>query len=296
MSNTVRQALKAGSWYEADETVLSQQLDDWLHEAHPSLTPNSVRAIIAPHAGYSYSGSTAAYAYKFLHSTNIKRIFLLGPSHHSYFETGGFSPASELQTPLGNLLVDRELIGELSKTKAFIDLSRKVDEQEHSLELHMPYIAKCLQRNGSKNVKIVPIMIGHLSKTAQAEMGAILAPYLDDPENFFIISSDFCHWGKRFSYTHYNEQDGAIHKSIEALDRDGMKAITTLSADNFRSYLKETQNTICGRVPILVLLQAVEASKTKFALDFVKYAQSSAVVSPKDSSVSYAAGVLYPLN
>lgn len=65
---------------------------------------------------------------------------------------------------------------------------------------------------------IVPILVGSISADVEATYGEILAPYLADPQNLFVISSDFCHWGKRFSYTYYDESCGPIHKSIEKLD------------------------------------------------------------------------------
>lgn len=66
---------------------------------------------------------------------------------------------------------------------------------------------------------IVPIMVGSLSVDSEALYGEILAPYLADPQNLFVISSDFCHWGQRFRYTYYDESCGPIHKSIENLDK-----------------------------------------------------------------------------
>mmetsp|Transcript_31759 Transcript_31759/g.51249 ORF Transcript_31759/g.51249 Transcript_31759/m.51249 type:complete len:129 (+) Transcript_31759:684-1070(+) len=122
--------------------------------------------------------------------------------------------------------------------------------------------------------------------------GRLLAKYLDDPANFFIISSDFCHWGSRFSYTHYDPSHGPIHKSIEALDRQGMDLIVKQDAPGFTAYLRKYSNTICGRHPIGVLISALFHARTKFSVQFVDYAQSSPVVSKRDSSVSYAAGVV----
>lgn len=67
---------------------------------------------------------------------------------------------------------------------------------------------------------IVPILVGSISPDVEATYGEILAPYLADSQNLFVVSSDFCHWGKRFSYTHYDESCGPIHKSIEKLDKN----------------------------------------------------------------------------
>jgi AmmeMemoRadiSam system protein B len=93
-----------------------------------------------------------------------------------------------------------------------------------------------------------------LSDSNAKTYGKLLRPYLDDDETFFVISSDFCHWGKRFGYTFYDSKHGKIHKSIEALDRMGMDIIESLDPVAFTDYLKKYKNTICGRFPIIVLL------------------------------------------
>jgi len=122
-------------------------------------------------------------------------------------------------------------------------------------------------------------------------MDLFFSKYFEDSSNFFIISSDFCHWGKRFSYTFYEPNDGPIFKSIENLDKQGMEAIESQNLDKWYTYLKKFKNTICGRHPIGVLLQALNHNKTKYSIKFVFYAQSNQCTSTSDSSVSYAVAV-----
>eukprot|EP01102_Stenamoeba_stenopodia_P019203 TRINITY_DN717_c0_g1_i2.p1 TRINITY_DN717_c0_g1~~TRINITY_DN717_c0_g1_i2.p1 ORF type:complete len:144 (-),score=18.24 TRINITY_DN717_c0_g1_i2:137-568(-) len=137
-------------------------------------------------------------------------------------------------------------------------------------------------------------MVGRVPRESQPNYGAIFAPYLNNPENFFIISSDFCHWGSRFSYTLYDSSHGEIHQFIETLDRTGMEAIESLDPEKFTEYLKQTKNTICGRMPITLLLHTVKACNNKdLKMEFISYAQSSKCKRKSDSSVSYAAGILH---
>jgi MEMO1 family protein len=87
-------------------------------------------------------------------------------------------------------------------------MSKSVDEAEHSAEMQLPYIHRLLQklypgRLASDYPSLVPIMVGNTSPATEAAFGKLLAPYIADPENAFIISSDFCHWGSRFGYTYY---------------------------------------------------------------------------------------------
>ncbi|KAG0236128.1 hypothetical protein BGW42_004012 [Actinomortierella wolfii] len=214
-------------------------------------------------------------------------------------------------------------------------MSLDTDENEHSLEMHLPYLYKIFEPNTTEppssirveppTVLLVPILVGALTTAKEAQYGQLLAPYLDDPNNLFVISTDFCHWGTRFDYTYYVDsqghvshrlqnspprlngkpsplssspsskpQDPPIYASIEKLDHEGMAVIETGSHQAFAEYLHRTKNTICGRHPIAVLLAAVEAlEKSKDQTDkhrirFVYYAQSSHVQTLHDSSVSYA--------
>ncbi|EFA78335.1 hypothetical protein PPL_08986 [Heterostelium album PN500] len=282
---TIRSCTHAGSWYSRNASELSKQLDNWLGETK-SIGENT-RAIIVPHAGYSYSGRAASRGYINLDASKYKRIFILGPSHHVYMKTCGLTKLTHFETPIGNLEVDTEVIKKLDDTSIFTWTTKDVDEDEHSIELHLPYVAKMIQ---DKKIKIVPIMVGSLSKDTEEQYGKVLAPYFDDPENFFVISSDFCHWGKRFGYTHYNQSAGPIHKSIEELDRTGMSMIETGDPLQFSTYLKETKNTICGRNPIAVMLWTAKNSRNKHSIKSLHYEQSSQCMNMNDSSVSY--GVL----
>lgn len=138
---------------------------------------------------------------------------------------------------------------------------------------------------------IIPIMVGAISTEKEALYGKALAKYLAQEDVCFVVSSDFCHWGSRFRYQHYDKTRGEIWESIKKLDHDGMELIEDLSPSNFASYLKSTGNTICGRHPIGVLLNSVatlQQSAFRFNCKFLRYAQSSRVTSRQDSSVSYA--------
>ncbi|KAK2749886.1 hypothetical protein FQN57_005302 [Myotisia sp. PD_48] len=220
---SVRQPTHAGTWYSDDGDILRGQLDHWLDqvpdhiEGLGTLPIQGSRIIIAPHAGYAYSGPCAAFAYKSLDLSLAKRIFLIGPSHHEYMRHIALSEFDAYATPLSDepLRLDTELIAHLKTTRSatqpqarFESMSHSVDEAEHSLELHLPYIHRMLQRHlpsapVSSYPPLVPMIVGSTSAAAEQALGSIIAPYLDDPGSIFIISSDFCHWGTRFSYTYY---------------------------------------------------------------------------------------------
>jgi len=264
------------------------------------------------HAGYSYSGPAAAWAYKSLDLSKAKRIFLLGPSHALYLSGCALSKHAKYATPLGDLIIDKKTVDELAATGKFDTMSTDADENEHSLEMHLPYIYKVLSQSfdsPSSYPHLIPILVGNTNSTREKSYGAILAPYLADPTSVFVISSDFCHWGARFDYTYYLPGTGdgyslrkreaapkkpKIHESIAKLDRQAMDAIEGGKHEDFLDNLKETGNTVCGRHPIGVVMAALEVlekegkKEGEGRFEFVRYERSSDVVEISDSSVSYA--------
>jgi len=269
------------------------------------------------HAGYSYSGPAAAWAYKSLDLSNAKRIFLLGPSHALYLPGCALSKHAKYATPLGDLELDKETIKALASTGKFDTMSVDADETEHSLEMHLPYIFKRLSQTFPSPTDfppLIPILVGNTSASAERSYGRLLAPYLADPTSAFIISSDFCHWGQRFQYTYYlpasaegyslkhgerkdrRPTEPPIHESIGRLDQQSIHAIEGGKHEEFLNNLAETGNTVCGRHPIGVVMAALETlekegkigggDKGKFK--FVRYERSSDVEDISDSSVSYA--------
>lgn len=190
----VRQASHSGSWYTKSSETLETQLAGWLNEANTTSsasssasmpTKGSVRALIAPHAGYSYSGPTAAYAYMHLDPTLVRRVFILGPSHHVHLKACAVSGASVCETPVGNLTVDEAVRAELLTNPLFQRMTQGVDEDEHSIEMHLPYVAHVI---GSKpGITIVPVMVGALDPAQEAEYGRYVCVYVRGARQYLLL-------------------------------------------------------------------------------------------------------------
>lgn len=313
-----RPASKAGSWYEKTPAKLMKTLDNYLADVPETVDGSSLpipgaRVIIAPHAGYAYSGPNAAWAYSCLDLSKAKRVFILGPSHTYGLSGCAVTTFSKWATPFGDFTVDRDTIERVKEAGEMGDVPPQNDVAEHSLEMHLPYLYKrCQQTFESPEdfPTIVPIIVGSLSRAREKDVGRVLLSYLKDKENAFIISSDFCHWGTRFGYAVYTP-DGNIQKltalhdyspkpsgppiyeTIRLLDEAAMDAVKSGSHDAFVDNLRHTGNTVCGRHPIGVAMAALELyakelndeGKSRFKI--VKYDRSSEVVWPDDSSVSY---------
>ncbi|RTE69706.1 hypothetical protein BHE90_015908 [Fusarium euwallaceae] len=313
-----RPAKKAGTWYLKDADALRGELEGYLAAVPDSidgapLPIPGARVVIAPHAGYDYSGPCAAWAYKTLDLSRAKRVFVLGPSHTYYLEGCAATTFDKYETPFGELTVDRVLAKKFQDAASMDLMPQRNEISEHSLEMHMPYLyLRCQQTFGSpdKFPKIVPVLVGSNNGPEEKEVGRALLPYLKDPENSFIISSDFCHWGDNFSYMVYSptsspgdlvrlrKSDRAptgppIHETIRAIDEAAMDGVKSGSHDAFLATLKQTKNTVCGRHPIGVMMAALELLgqelqyQGKGRFNVIQYDRSNLVQQPYDMSVSY---------
>ncbi|KAG9001069.1 hypothetical protein FRB94_007131 [Tulasnella sp. JGI-2019a] len=334
----IRRNTHAGTWYTEQGPKLNAELTSWLANVDSTKFQSDLgggfnppikgcKAIIVPHAGYSYSGPAAAWAYRSIDTTGIKRVFILGPSHHVYLDGCAVSQCSTYQTPIGDLPLDRQTTDEIHGTGEFTQMRLESDEDEHSIEMHLPYVRKVFE---GQDIQIVPILVGSLTPANEKRYGAILAPYLARDDTFTVISSDFCHWGSRFSYTFYYparpplpesiqplhlstkvapSPGRPIHESITELDREAMNILelsgdgehpsaATSTHDEFARYLARTRNTICGRHPIGVMLGALGSLESQgkitapLVLKWVRYEQSSQCATVQDSSVSYASAYI----
>ncbi|OHE91610.1 memo-like protein [Colletotrichum orchidophilum] len=311
-SGDTRPPGKAGSWYSGEPKELRGQLNAFLSDVPDQVEDKGLpvpgaRVIIAPHAGYSYSGATAAWAYKALDLSRAKRVFILGPSHTFYLAGCAVSEYQNYGTPWGDLKVDEKVTARLLDELEIPAIPESNDNKEHSLEMHLPYLWIRLEQTfGSPEnfPPIVPILIGENNEAEEKEVGKWLAEYFKDPENAFIVSSDFCHWGKHFHYMPYcpdgtlnskqrlSEHDRTpngppIHETIKMLDDLAIEAIKTGKHRNFYDSIKQTKNTVCGRHPIGVTMAALE-ELGDHRFTFIQYNRSELISRPSDFSVSYA--------
>ncbi|EGR29819.1 hypothetical protein IMG5_148030 [Ichthyophthirius multifiliis] len=290
----IRESSYAGSWYSNNEHELNIQINVWLDMAKCEIQNiQAVKAIIVPHAGFSFSGPTQAYAYKYLkqycHQKKL-RVFLMGPFHYIFIRQCGLSGMKVYETPVGNIEIDQETINELRELAYFETTDKDAEEEEHSLEMQLCFLIKTL---GAENIKLIPIMVGALDQSQETLYGQIFSKFVDQDDTLFIVSTDFCHWGQKYKYTYFNKDDGEIYEQIEKLDQRGMTIIEKHDNQEFISYLKETENNICGRHALSILLHAFNNSKYSKDIQthFVRYALSSLVKDKSDQSVSYASAV-----
>ncbi|MHC4666269.1 MAG: AmmeMemoRadiSam system protein B, partial [Planctomycetota bacterium] len=263
----------AGSWYKADPKELNKQFDGFFRKADSRPIENVI-ALILPHAGYDWSGQTVAFGLKTIEK-QYKRIIVVGPSHRTYMEEMFSVPrATHYETPLGKIPLDIEFVEKLLEFPMFQNLPYAF-RSENSIEMELP-----LLQYRQKGFKLVPIASGHCSLETIRKAADVLRSLIDN-ETLVVVSSDFVHYGRGHRYVPFTKN---IPQGIRELDMGAYEFIAALDAKGFLEYKRRTGATICGAIPIAVLL-SMSDKPTKTHL--VKYTTSGELTGDFSNSVSY---------
>lgn len=257
--DTVKSPAFAGKFYPENKEKLEKQLDHLFQQAEKDYKTKT-RAIIAPHAGYMYSGKVAAKAFQYLDNT-AKNVFVIAPSHHINYRGIALPTYDCFETPLGNIKVNKNIINELSEIEN-TDFLDEAYENEHSIEVELPFIKKILP-----NAQITPILYSNVSPK---NIGMIIEKYWDNEENIFVISSDLSHF--------YSQKDA------QKIDEYTAEMIESQNTRNFQEF------QACGSSGIIGL---VNFSKSKnYSLIRTELTTSGEVAGENDSVVGYGAWIL----
>jgi len=277
-----RQPVVSGSFYPSGSEKLRSELEGYFASFGRPEAGLRVRAIIVPHAGYVYSGHTAAAAFAAVPSETVyDNIFLIGVSHRYAFEGAAVFSSGNLVTPLGTLKVNKELGNQLKSTNKWFIEKDEAHGPEHSLEVQLPFI----QYHFTKPPAVIPILIGTKNITVLKAVSAGLQPWFND-RNLFIISSDFSHYP---SYDDARRVDRLTSDAILKGDADAfLRTVRSIEAEG----TENLATAMCGWPAAAVLLYLTGKSE---GLQFrnVEYRNSGdAGVGSKDEVVGYNAIVL----
>ncbi len=245
------------AWYPQEKTELTKELKFYIKKAQEKFklknNPADIKIIIAPHAGYYYSGLCAATAYQTLLSENIKNskiknIIILSPSHTKNFEGIATPNFDNYENCLGSIDIDKNKIEKL-KTNSSYKFVEKVFEQEHAIEIQLPFLQHTVE-----NFTIIPLIVGYIKEQDYKIIANHLKNIIDE-NTLIVISSDFIHYGKNYDYTPF---DIFILDNIRYYDTEALYAIGKQSYNNFNTLLKKTNATICGQNCIKILLKLLE--------------------------------------
>ncbi|HTY88500.1 MAG TPA: AmmeMemoRadiSam system protein B [Candidatus Acidoferrum sp.] len=258
----VRPPAVAGQFYPADPEELRTQVNAFLSEANPAVG-EVPKAIIAPHAGYIYSGPVAGSAYASLARgrDRFRRVVLLGPSHFVALEGLAASSATVFQSPLGPVPVDGRALAQVRKLPYVITLDA-AHQREHSLEVHLPFLQIALAE-----FKLVPLVVGEIPAE---EVGGVLDELWDGDATCIVISSDL---------SHYHD-----YRTAQQIDQKTARLVETLDWQQLDG------NQACGCRPMGGLLWA--AKKRGMRCRAVDLRNSGDTSGGRDRVVGYGAFVL----
>ncbi len=258
--NSIRQPAVAGMFYPAEPSELRRMVREFLDQART--TEAAPKAIIAPHAGYVYSGPIAASAYARLANARaqIHRVVLLGPAHRVAFRGLAAPSAAQFLTPLGPVAIDQAAIAEIAHLPQ-VNMLDQAHALEHSLEVHIPFLQEALDE-----FTLIPLVVGEASA---AEVDEVLEMLWGGPETVIVISSDLSHY---HDYNTARSMDAQTSKAIESLREQDLE-----------------YDMACGRNPVSGLL--VAARKHGLHAHTIDLRNSGDTAGPRDQVVGYGAYV-----
>ncbi len=254
----------AGMFYPDSVPALEAEVSAYLEQGTPAsagpVPGAGPKAIVAPHAGYRYSGPIAGSAYARLAPLRqrVERVILSGPSHFVGFRGIAASSADAFDSPLGRVPVDRACIDQLVDQR-LISILDEAHRREHSLEVHLPFLQQCLDR-----FSLVPLVVGD---AAPREVAAVFEAVWGGDETLLVISSDLSHY---LDYTTAQRLDRRTADAIEALDPDAIDV-----------------DQACGRLPIQGLLLLAREKGMK--AETVDLRSSGDTAGPRNEVVGYGA-------
>lgn len=276
----VREAGVAGSFYPADPAALTAMMDGMLAGAEQPPIKDPILAVVAPHAGYQYSGPVAAYTYGALKGRKYSRVVVIAPSHFESFDYTSIYDGDAYVTPLGTVHVDKAFAAQLTKMSSTMRLSGRGHVPtsagaEHAIEVQLPWLQRVLG-----NFELVPIVMGDQSYENSRALGVALAKLIQGApqgESTLIVASS--------DLSHYHPYDDAVkidHKTLHALEVWDYFSMSR----NFQTRVWEA----CGGAPIVATMIAAEHMGANQA-QVLKYANSGDTAGDHSRVVGYSADV-----
>ncbi len=225
--STVRKPAVNGIFYPASEKELRRKVQSLMEAIEPPAIDGTLHALVVPHAGYVYSGQTAACAYALLRPAHPSAVVILSPSHREWFTGVSVYPGSAYRTPLGSVPIDEGIREALASYGDTVTISEAGHRGEHAIEVQLPFLQLALGE-----CTFVPLVFGEQSVDASARIGEILHAVLRGRDAIVIASSDL---------SHYHAQSRAV-----VLDGIAASDIASGDADRFFRHIEAGRTEACG--------------------------------------------------
>ena len=278
-----REPVVAGQFYEGSFEKLEQQIKDCFHhKMGPGALPvrkrsGFVKAVIVPHAGYVFSGPCAAWSYKEIAESEPADLYvLIGPNH---FGAGSSVSIDDWKTPFGIIKTDKEFVRELSLSSE-LPIEDSFHEHEHSVEVQLPFL-QFVNKEYLKDMRIACITLSGDRDIESIKDGLKQAVENHGKRITFVISSDFTHYGPDYGYIPFTLD---VERKLKELDEGAIKRILEKDAASFLSYVQKNRCTVCGYIPIYLLLRILKDEKGRLLM----YYKSADITGDYTNSVSYA--------
>lgn len=206
----VREPAVAGSFYPGDARSLNAIVESMIASVRPKSLKSRPVALVVPHAGYPYSGQTAAHAYRSAKGQDYDTVVLVGPSHHSLFRGAAVYTGGDWRTPLGDVPVENSVASRIIESCPIASDAPSAHAEEHSLEVQIPFIQKALEK-----CKIVPILVSSGSASDADSLSKAIVDATSDKRSLLVASSDLYHG---YSYEECVKNTAATIKGIEEGD------------------------------------------------------------------------------
>jgi AmmeMemoRadiSam system protein B len=232
----IRRPAVAGMFYPSNPEKLRKEIEILLEVSIPEIKLNNIFGLISPHAGYIYSGRTAAYAFNQIKDKSYKTVIVISPSHREYFPGISIYDGSGFETPLGIVEVDETLCDQLADRNKGIFKGSIGHEDEHAVEVQVPFLQAVL-----KSFRIVPVVMGDQGKMYVDGLAEKISESADE-NTLIIASSDLSHY---YTKATADNMDSLVEQRLRGFDIEGLE-------EDFNSGRCEA----CGAGPILSLLKS----------------------------------------
>lgn len=269
---TVREPKVAGMFYPASESDLKLEIEAHLNSVSVENTFENIFGLISPHAGYDYSGKTAAYAYKAIQNKTYKTVIVISPSHREYFPGISIFNGSAYKTPLGEIELDKNMIAKLTGDNELIFEGMEGHRTEHALEVQLPFLQTVLN-----DFKLVPIVMGDQRAEFVFYLSEKLAACAQE-ETLIIASSDLSHFHTR--------------KEADKLDLIVQKRISEFDYTALLYDLRKQNCEACGGGPIAALLRTAELNSIN-KVEILSRTDSGDFSRDTSEVVGYLSAVIY---
>jgi hypothetical protein len=241
-----RSPTAAGYFYPGNKDKLIEQITLLFRTVKSDKTFNHIAGLVAPHAGYVYSGKTAAYAYNTIKEKKYKNVIIISPSHREYFAGNSVYNGDGYITPLGIVEINKDLVQIITDNSKTIFKGIEGHHEEHGIEVHLPFLQFMLT-----DFKIVPVVMGDQSKIFIDELAERIAGIMDD-ETLIVASSDLSHFYPR--------------NIAEKLDSVIEKRIMDYNFEGLYNDLENKKCEACGGGPIITMMKSLDIINKKKSL------------------------------